>query len=179
MDESRLNTDDLDPVVRFAENIFCVHWCYPVFGLIRRSMLQRTRGMGNFSHGDGVLLAHLSLLGRFVYVDEPLFISRDHAGRSMRQFGASLYWHDYRAYTVWFDPSRRVRLVFPKWRILREYQRVVTMADRLTLRDRARCEALLMSYVIQNARPLAGDLYRGVRPITSAWRMNASPRATN
>src|SRR4030042_2346798 len=40
------------------------HWCNPVFGVIRRDILIKTKMLGGFVSSDEVLLAELSLLGK-------------------------------------------------------------------------------------------------------------------
>ena len=135
-----LDTANDDPVVRFSELVLQWNLCFEVFGLIRRRDLDRTNGMGSFSHGDGVLLAHLALLGRFEFIDEPLFLNRQHAHQSMKQFGFDGGGNDYRAYAVWFDPKLRDTLTFPAWRIILEYQRTIRQTRGLTWAQRARLE---------------------------------------
>jgi glycosyltransferase involved in cell wall biosynthesis len=159
----RLNTDHADPVIRFSELTLRWNLCLEVFGLIRMSALRRTNGMGNYSHGDGVLLAHLALLGRFALIDEPLFFSRQHSQQSMQQFGFDGGGNDYHAYAVWFDPKRRDTTTFPAWRIMAEYQRTVFQTSRLTARQRARCEAVIVRRARLDARHLIGDLTYALR----------------
>lgn len=72
------------PSDRFAAVILKPHWCVEIFGVIRTSALLRTQLMSGYFGGDKTLLAELALLGRFLHVPEPLFINRDHPGRSLR-----------------------------------------------------------------------------------------------
>jgi glycosyltransferase involved in cell wall biosynthesis len=53
----------------------------PIWGLMRSEVLKRTRLQPPYPHGDHVLLAELSLYGRFVEIEEPLFQHRWHSGR--------------------------------------------------------------------------------------------------
>ncbi len=170
----RLATDDADPVVRFREMVLPWNLCFEVFGLIRRDVLARTPGMPSFSHGDGILLAHLALLGRFGFVDEPLFLSRQHAAQSMKQFGHEGGGNDYHAYAAWFDPNAAGKLQFPNWKILLEYQRVVMTCRAMGLRAIARCEWVLVRRARQDARLLLGDLRVAGRHIAGRLRRSGS-----
>lgn len=76
--------DDPRPSKRFGVIILEPHWCVEQYGLIRTSALLKTELQAGYYGKDKVLLAELALLGRFVHVPEPLFVNRDHAGRSMR-----------------------------------------------------------------------------------------------
>ena len=57
--------------------------CYQIFGVMRMSALRQLPPQGSYVNADGVLLARMSLLGRFYEVPEHLFISRRHSGQSM------------------------------------------------------------------------------------------------
>lgn len=72
----------LDPVARFREVLFTYDPTFPVFGVIRRSALKRTRLIDSYFGSDRVLLAHLVLLGRFARIDEPLMFNRTHPGQA-------------------------------------------------------------------------------------------------
>jgi glycosyltransferase involved in cell wall biosynthesis len=163
----RLDTDNADPVVRFSELVLRWHLCFEVFGLIRRQTLDCTNGMGSFGHGDGVLLAHLALLGRFVYIDEPLFLNRQHEMQSMRQFGVQGGGNDYRTYAVWFDPKFGKKLTFPAWRIVAEYERTIHQTPRLTPAQWIRCQWVIARRMRQDARHLVGDLTYAVGAVRS------------
>ena len=54
-----------DPAERFAAVLCNMDWCFEIYGLIRRSALARASAMPSYYGGDKVLLAQLSLLGRY------------------------------------------------------------------------------------------------------------------
>lgn len=56
--------------------------CNPIFGIIRTGALRRTRLIQDFLASDLILLAHLSLLGKFVALPDVLFERRVHPGIS-------------------------------------------------------------------------------------------------
>lgn len=74
-----------DAVVRFTAVILKMVMCVEIFGLMRRSALQRTHLQGPFSGADKVLLAEMSLLGPFWLGADVLFSRRCHS----QQFSAS------------------------------------------------------------------------------------------
>ena len=65
-----------EPHKRYTDLLFSVRWCFEVFGLIRTSTLKQTSLIGPYYGSDKVLLAELSLLGRFAKVPEELFFRR-------------------------------------------------------------------------------------------------------
>lgn len=155
LDPFILLADDPRPAERFRE-ILRGHGCYEVFGLMRTATLRQTRLIGNFAHGDGVLLAELALRGRFCEIQAPLFLSRNHAEHSMSMV------LNYHAYAAWFDPKNAGKLVFPCWRILREYLRAVNNAP-ISASQRMRCYRVLASWCVEWRRRLRGDLSFAVR----------------
>ena len=53
-----------------------------VFGLMRSSMLRKTRLIGNYVASDWVILAEMALIGRFIELPQYLLFLRSHAGSS-------------------------------------------------------------------------------------------------
>ena len=129
--EIKLPTDSSDPVKRFAA-LLRGHKCFEIFGLIRRSALAQTPLMGRYAHGDGILLARLSLVGRFEEIDEKLFFARRHEDQSMSMV------NDYRSYAVWFEPKLRNKMVFPWWKMQLEFFLSVHRAP-LNIKQRYQC----------------------------------------
>ncbi len=165
-----LNCDGADPARRFA-SILRGHKCYEIFGLIRTEVLRHTDLIGGYAHGDGVLLADLALRGRLHESPEPLFLARSHESQSMAMV------LDYHAYTSWFDPTKAGRLVFPCWRILREYLRIVGRAP-ITTRQRIACYRHLATWCVAWRRRLRGDLTAAVRHVAGVRRRSAGAAAT-
>ena len=134
-----LRTDSDNPVTRFHD-LLSHHLCYPIFGLVRTKNLRNTPLMGNYGHTDGVLLANLSLQGRFYEISEPLFFSRHHQRQSMNMFFPEYLSlasgdtnvrtiPDYYAYSVWFDPTLQEQTIFPHWRIFWKYMLCVGLSS--------------------------------------------------
>ncbi len=59
-------------------------WCLEVFGLMRKEALKKSSLIASYYGSDKLLLAQLSLLGRFEEIPEPLFFRRCHAEQSSR-----------------------------------------------------------------------------------------------
>ncbi|NJM71109.1 MAG: glycosyltransferase family 2 protein [Scytonema sp. RU_4_4] len=129
----QLRTDSLKPHERFHE-LLTKHLCYQIYGVIRASALRRTPPMGSYGHADGILLLRLGLVGRFYEIPEYLFFARSHPQQSMSmffpnylllannnpQYSLSML-PDYYSYTVWFDSSKKGKILVPHWRIFWEY----------------------------------------------------------
>jgi len=133
---SPFDTGNPDPNVRFRETLHG-HRCFEVFGVIRLAELRKTRLIGSYKHGDGVLLSHLALLGRFAEVPEYLFLSRRHEGQSMYVYGITnaRAKEDHEAYARWFDVANARKAPLNFTRRLGEYRWMIA-ATRLSLRRR-------------------------------------------
>lgn len=126
---------------RFAAVILKPHWCVEMFGVIRTRALQRTNLMSSYFGGDKTLLAELALLGRFLHVPEPLFVNRDHAGRSLR----AVPFHKRQEFHDTGNARRRVT----HWALYTDYWRAVgrLVADRS---ERLRCYGHLGRWWFRN-----------------------------
>ncbi len=127
--EKNPNLESADPVLRFEAIMIVMVMCVEIYGLIRRSALPRVT-MGAFSGADKVLLAQLSLLGRFWLGQETLFFRRCHP----QQFSASVS-GTYRA--QWFS-GRRDSMTAQQLRLLLAYCRALYVT-KLTVRQRSAC----------------------------------------
>lgn len=119
-------THDADPVIRFR-GLTGSHRCFQVFGLIRRSTLQNTPLIGSFARSDAILLCWLGIRGRFSKINNVLFFPRRHQAQSMAMLADKKRKKaaDYIAYSEWFDPRLRNKMVFPWWRSWLELTRCV------------------------------------------------------
>lgn len=101
-----------------------------VFGVIRRETLSRTRLFGSWYGSDRSFLMELTLFGGFARVDEPLFLHREHDGRSDRASSTMR----------WMTPDRGERPVPRHWRHLADAGRML-MTTPLGARERLLCLA--------------------------------------
>jgi glycosyltransferase involved in cell wall biosynthesis len=159
-----LKTDADQPHVRYGEIVRGVvgYKCYEVFGLCRMNALKHTELIGNYPHGDGVLLARLALFGRFHEVPEEWFFPREHAAQSMKAM------KDRYAYSDWFDTKRTGRIIFPTWRMFWEYYRAIG-GSPTTIWQRTMCEMYLMRSAFSYRRKF-------VRDLVGAWHMRRRRR---
>ena len=67
---------------RFQDILIGTVWCFEIFALIRREAMLKTYPKLDFYGSDKVMLAQLSLLGRFVEAPELQFFLRAHHGNS-------------------------------------------------------------------------------------------------
>lgn len=121
----------LDPALRFRDLVCRCHSCISVFGVIRRSALERSSLIGRYPASDKVLLVELGMEGRYVRVRENLIRHREHPKRSVTEY------QSLRERMLWFDTGHHGP-IFPHFRLLGEYVRVA-LFNRLPLRDRLRC----------------------------------------
>jgi glycosyltransferase involved in cell wall biosynthesis len=68
-----------DVVQRFAAAVLHAHWCEQIYGVTRRTALQRTSIMPSYVGGNKVLVVELGLLGRYCLLHESLFYRRYHS----------------------------------------------------------------------------------------------------
>ena len=82
----QVNTHSAEPQQRFR-SLICVnhnlHGAFEIFGLIRSNILRMTPLIEYYARGDSILLARLSLYGRFYQIPESLFFKRYHLQRSV------------------------------------------------------------------------------------------------
>jgi glycosyltransferase involved in cell wall biosynthesis len=119
-----------DPADRFAAVLCNMNWCFEIYGLIRQSALERVPLMPSYYGGDKVVLAELSLIGRFHLLERPLFYRRCHPGQS-----SSPQTNRYR--TMWISGQKR-QILPPQLRLMLAYVRAASRAN-LTPVQRSRC----------------------------------------
>ena len=133
-DHTRLEDSDLGlpqdrPHERFRRYLF-EHQVSkaPMHGLIRTSVLKRTRLLRPFIGADDCLTIDLLLRGRFAYIPECLFRIRTHPDAShrlrFRQGGREGV-----AEMRYYDPRTTGKVYLPYWRRLGEYGRLVLTAN--------------------------------------------------
>lgn len=140
---------------RFGSLICVNHACLPVFGLVRREALAKTRLIGSYVASDRVLLAELALHGRFHEVPIVLFYHREHPKRSTRA-------HNMQSRTAWFDPSKAGGVVFPNWRLLKEYTCSLRRSP-LEPGERSICWFQFLPWIAANWRGMIEDVLAGVK----------------
>jgi glycosyltransferase involved in cell wall biosynthesis len=117
-----LDLRDEAPHIRFRDFLARPGLCHAVFGVMRSAALSHTALIGNYPRSDRNLLGELSLSGKFYEIPEKLFYRRVHSQISTEE-NVTEY-----QLAVWFDPAKRGKLVFPRWRRLVEYLRAIFRA---------------------------------------------------
>jgi glycosyltransferase involved in cell wall biosynthesis len=152
-----IRTDYEDPVARFRELLRTGgDKCYQIYGIMRMSALRQIPPQGSYVNADGILLARMSLMGRFYEITEHLFISRRHSRQSMatlpvrvtqpRRFRLTNWYCSSLPCPEWWDPSKRRALTFPEFRLLLEYFLSVFRAP-LGAGQKLRCYFMLLSWL--------------------------------
>jgi glycosyltransferase involved in cell wall biosynthesis len=125
--------------------------CTEIFGLMRTSMLKRTNLHGSYVGSDRNLLAELLLLGTIGYVEEYLFLRRNHPDCYCRKQ------KDDAARLKWFDPKVRKARATGVVKA-RHYARAIGRMPGSWL-DRSRCYGELAAWVL--VRSVQKPLRRG------------------
>jgi glycosyltransferase involved in cell wall biosynthesis len=132
---------------RFRSVLFDIHGVTEgeyVFGLFRSAALAATPLVdGGYFGADKVLLARLSLVGRFTEVAEELFLRRYHRGHIGARPGGT--WSGRIRLAKALAPDRRF-IVFPLARQVRGYVQAILDAD-ITATERVRCGAMVLEKV--------------------------------
>jgi glycosyltransferase involved in cell wall biosynthesis len=161
-----MKADSNDPVARFRAMLLPYHMCYQIFGVMRMSALRQIPPMGLYANGDGVLLARMSLLGRFYEVPEYLFISRHHSRQSGQTLPVRLTQPRLRLTnrrssslpcTEWWNPAKTRVLTFPEFRQLLEYF-LSTYRAPLSAGQKLRCYFILLAWIDKHFRSMLKDL---------------------
>ena len=134
-----------DPAERFAALLLNTSMCLEIYGLIRRSALEKTRLMPHHAGGDKVILAELCLMARFHLLQNPLFYRRCHPGQ-FSSARSGLY------QATWFS-GKRDHIFGQQIRLLTEYSRVVLSAA-LYPEQRYRCFSAICRRAITRGRPI-------------------------
>ena len=135
--ESRPEFESTKPHHRFRESLLLAE-PHAQAGLARTAALRKTQLFGAYPLADLVLLAELTLHGRFHEVPEHLFLHREHPARSVRAHN----WRDPHSDITWLDPGTGGKLIFPQWRLFGGHLSAIYRAP-IGLSERLRCYAEL------------------------------------
>ena len=132
--------------------------CEEVFGLVRLDVLRQTELIANYVDSDRTLIAELGLHGPFCEIPEPLFLHRLHQSSSVvvtpsRQERA-----------VWFDPSKKGKLMFPHWRQLGELFAAVQRSP-LPFSEKVSCYGQMLHWSKRSRHRLGSDISWAMRKL--------------
>jgi glycosyltransferase involved in cell wall biosynthesis len=142
-----------------------IYWT--LYGLMRRSALERTELHGNYIASDQVLLFQLALTGRFIQVRKALFIHRAHPNAWTMMTGRTP-----KGDALWFGGSSS-SVVLPHWTLLGRHIRSI-LSTELPFRDRARCMGAVAHRALREWRNLGGDVKLAMRDATRGKRLRPS-----
>jgi glycosyltransferase involved in cell wall biosynthesis len=139
--------DAVLPHKRFGEILLDTFWCLEIFALIRRDAMLLTYPKRGYYGSDKVVLAQLSLLGRFVEVPDVQFFRRAHHGNSTNLTIKDREKWSHAPKTHWKLPTQ-----FP---CLKGYT-ISVLTFPLSFSDRLKCLGVIATFV---SRP---DRYRSL-----------------
>lgn len=162
-----LATESPRVLTRFRDLLLNDHMCYQIFGVMRMEALKKLPPQGSYVNSDGVLLAQMSLLGKFYESPERLFISTRHTGQSSQTLPVRLKVKKRRFRLTnrygtlpspeWWDPTQTKAITFPEWRQLKEYSLSVSNAP-LRATERLSGYLLLAPWVVKHFRRMMKDV---------------------
>lgn len=164
------------PQDRFRSLIRLDYKCgSPILGMFRASVLKRTPLLGYYADHDRVVLSELALYGPFYEIPEYLFFRRRHSCQS------TVVYPGRHARTVWCDPTKAGKIVFPYCREFVEFLSVIQRAP-LSWGQRISCYGAMMQWLMRNWKHLKADvvtalgqtvlpLWRSIRPKAAVSRL--------
>ena len=147
----RPNYGSLHPFKRFHDFVLLGTQTFEHFGLVRSEILKKTLLYEPHTFSDCVLLAELSLLGKFYEIPETLFYIRLHPDISTVRFP------DRVTATLWFDPSKEGKLAFPNWRAIERYTKIVNRTP-MKYNEKIRCYLIIGKWIKDNNPHLRSDI---------------------
>lgn len=138
---------ELRASVRFHQGCARDRRCLTIFGLIRANALRGSVLMGSYISSDRTLLVELALRGRFLHIDDVLFINRDHPGRLSRITLRGTR----KDMVVQLDTDRADRPDFSSWTYYRWCVRLIHRHVRAP-GERLRCYGYLLVSVWQRRK---------------------------
>ncbi len=144
-----------------------IYWT--VYGLMRRSALEKTDLHGRYIASDQVLLFQLALTGKFVQVPEAMLIHRAHPNAWTMTTDRTP-----RGDALWFGGSSSSGVVLPHWTLLGRQLRSI-LSSEVSVRDRAWCLQAVAYRALRDWRKLGGDVKRTIRDAVRQRGLRSSP----
>jgi len=158
------------PSERYREVMRLTTFGLPVFALMRRNLVARTKVYRPYPGSPHVMLSELALYGRFFEVPEYLVFTREHSGRYSGTKQST------REKLAWFDPGQ-TRLAFPQWQRLKDYLVTASHAP-IAKSEKWRCYVEAFRWGSRSFGPLAADvLYNLTHPVPRVCRPSSEESA--
>jgi glycosyltransferase involved in cell wall biosynthesis len=168
--EQFLDADCPRPHKRFRQMIRMDHNCESQFGLIRADVLKKTVIFAPIPDGDRIMLAELSLYGKYYRVSDYLFLHREHADRTL-----NVYPTRFDRLPMYLVPQQAGKLILPHFAEFFEYLRCIRRVP-LKFAERLACYGEMLRWLKDNYRRLEGDvLYVLKRFVKRALGIQAHP----
>jgi glycosyltransferase involved in cell wall biosynthesis len=142
-----------------------IYWT--LYGVMRRSAIEKTELHGNYIASDQVLLFQLALTGKFIQVPKAVLVHRAHPNAWTMTTGRTP-----KSDAMWFGGSS-AGVVLPHWTLLARHVRSILRA-KLSFRDGARCMLALAHRALHEWRNLGGDVKRVLRDAVPLNRLRPS-----
>ncbi len=143
---------EADPIERLRRYLPHRGEQHAIFGVIRAANLRRTRLIGNHWGGDMVTLGDLLLQGRFVEVEERLFLRRYHSDTSMAANASP------EEINAWFDPHRGTGPAMPRTRLFRAHLRGVARSDLPLVKKTRGLAVVTSTWMHHFGRHMGGEM---------------------
>jgi glycosyltransferase involved in cell wall biosynthesis len=123
--------------LRFKKILFQYGLCNPIFGLMRRSVLQKTPLIGDYPYSDRKLLAELALYGELYEIPEYLLYRREHPLVSTRVNQTE------KELAAWFNPASAGKKTSPIFKRYSSYFTAI-VTTQIPVVDKFFCLAYLL-----------------------------------
>jgi glycosyltransferase involved in cell wall biosynthesis len=150
--EQFLEADSPRPHKRFRQLIRMDHNCETQFGLIRADVLKKTVIFAPIPDGERIMLAELSLYGKYYRVSDYLFLHREHPDRTL-----NVYPTRFDRLHLYLEPHQAGKLILPHFAEFFEYLRCIRRAP-LKFAERLACYGEMLRWLKDNCRRLEGDV---------------------
>ncbi len=134
-DSALVGADSDLPSERFAALTLNRHLCTEMFGLMRTELVRKSKMHGTYYGGDRAMLAELALIGKFLQINQPLFLNREHPTRFVRAVAA-------RDWQKWHAGSNTGTMNMPTWQLYKDYRAAIRRHVH-SLDEESRCQAVL------------------------------------
>jgi glycosyltransferase involved in cell wall biosynthesis len=176
--DHKMRIDSAKAHERFGDLISIMHGrCYPISGVIRKSILGMTPLHGDYKGADGNLLAEIGLYGRIYEIPEYLFFRRDHPQAYTRRFCGYRTFKpidDLHEQMAWWGKASNSWIDFTVWKNLCEFFRSLRRVP-LKWSERMLCyEQLFKWFLREGWRLMGGDVEKYFLSRSSFGRKLAS-----
>lgn len=157
--EDSLGVTSSSPSERFIHLMQTIRLCNALYGVTRTAVLRRTGWLAEYRTADSVLLAELSLHGKFQEIPEFLFFRRFHAGDTSKLSKSG-------AMDEYLKPggTRKIGMLCVAWHRLLDFNLAVLRAP-LSLRQKVKLLLWLLRFSIWQRKALVSEIRLALRVI--------------